>query len=227
MREGKADTYVSFLSVTSAACSDEALEAWYPILSLVAKNAGLMHPAARTLLLTLASALSEKACCFSSSASPSVGEHGKRHSPLSSGGLHEEGKSVSVCPAGSAPLSGQEGTRRRREVSSLLEKTPYEYMHASQLCFLLSGEAGAVVNDPSFSSLRKLDGGRRKTNESEDGRMYFIGANWIEIVILTETLEYIHRLYDPQVYGTRGKGRKRKKRSPQVSAVLVSISIHL
>ncbi|PHJ22788.1 sec16 sec23-binding domain [Cystoisospora suis] len=176
--------------------NDDALEAWYPILSLVAKNAGLMHPAARSLLLTLASALSEKACCFSSSFSPSMGEPGKRLFPQSPGGLHQEKGSVSVCPSGSAPLTGEGGMRA--EVFSSSDKTPYAYMHASQLCSLLSGEAGAVVNDPSFSSLRKLEGDMRKTNKSEDGRLYFIGANWIESVILTETLEYIYRLYDPQ-----------------------------
>lgn len=91
--------------------------------------------------------------------------------------------------------------KRTEEVSSASARTRYEYTHASQLCFLLSGEAGAVVNDTAFSSLRKLNGVRvvKAVHDRGDGKMHFIGANWIEALILTETLEYIYRLYDPQV----------------------------
>nr|PUA86796.1 Sec16 Sec23-binding domain protein [Toxoplasma gondii TgCATBr9] len=70
-------------------------------------------------------------------------------------------------------------------------------LHASQLCALLAGKTVAPVSllDPLPRKLGTTSGRRLSR---EDGTLFSIGGSPVEEVILTETLEYLYRLHDPQ-----------------------------
>ncbi|KEP62597.1 UNVERIFIED_CONTAM: hypothetical protein HHA_294730 [Hammondia hammondi] len=70
-------------------------------------------------------------------------------------------------------------------------------LHASQVCALLAGKTVAPVSllDPLP---RKLGATSFRRLSREDGNLFSIGGYPVEEVILTETLEYLYRLHDPQ-----------------------------
>ncbi|PFH31635.1 hypothetical protein BESB_026090 [Besnoitia besnoiti] len=117
----------------------EAVEVWYPTVALVSRFAGLVHPTAQRLLLSLSQALAEQG-------------------------------DASRPPCASSPPSAS------------------RYRHASQLCALLAGKT--VVPSSLLPGLERQG--------APDGNLLCIGGNPIEELILTETFEYLQRLYDPQ-----------------------------
>ncbi|CBZ49674.1 conserved hypothetical protein [Neospora caninum Liverpool] len=75
--------------------------------------------------------------------------------------------------------------------------SPCEWRHASQLCALLAGKTviPAALSAPVHHGMGT---GSDPRHPREDGSLLFIGGYPVEQVILTETLEYLHRLHDPQ-----------------------------